>query len=85
VEVVLVDGEDLDQWRDEAKKGVKLALIETPANPTLGAVDKRARAEIVHGAGGLRIVVNTSWSIPPPSIWTARDARWAAPSSRRRR
>src|SRR5688572_7003833 len=30
VKVTLVDGHDLDQWRDAAKKGVTLALIETP-------------------------------------------------------
>lgn len=58
VDVALVDGEDLDQWRDEAKKGVTLALIETPANPTLGAVDIQAVADIVHAAGGLLIVDN---------------------------
>jgi O-succinylhomoserine sulfhydrylase len=58
VEVVLVDGEDLDQWRDAAKKGVTLALIETPANPTLGAVDIKAVAEIVHQAGGILVVDN---------------------------
>ncbi|GAM98221.1 O-acetylhomoserine sulfhydrylase [alpha proteobacterium U9-1i] len=58
VEVVLVDGDDLDQWRDECAKGCALALIETPANPTLGAVDIRAVADIVHSAGGLLIVDN---------------------------
>ncbi|MGE3250604.1 MAG: O-succinylhomoserine sulfhydrylase [Hyphomonadaceae bacterium] len=58
VDVALVDGEDLEQWRSEAKKGVTLALIETPANPTLGAVDIQAVADIVHAAGGLLIVDN---------------------------
>ncbi len=58
VEVVLVDGDDLDQWRAEAKKGCALALIETPANPTLGGVDIKAVADIVHSAGGLLIVDN---------------------------
>lgn len=58
VVVELVDGEDLDQWRDACKRGVTLALIETPANPTLGAVDIRAVADIVHDAGGLLIVDN---------------------------
>ena len=52
VEVELVDGHDLDQWRAAAKKGCALALIETPANPTLGGVDIAAVAEIVHKAGG---------------------------------
>ncbi|MGE0829830.1 MAG: aminotransferase class I/II-fold pyridoxal phosphate-dependent enzyme, partial [Hyphomonadaceae bacterium] len=58
VEVVLIDGEDLNQWRDAAKKGVTLALIETPANPTLGAVDIKAVADIIHEAGGLLVVDN---------------------------
>jgi O-succinylhomoserine sulfhydrylase len=58
VEVILVDGEDLDQWRDAAKKGVTLALIETPANPTLGAVDIKAVADIIHAAGGILVVDN---------------------------
>jgi len=58
VEVELVDGEDLNQWRDAAKKGVKLALIESPANPTLGAVDIAAVANIIHEAGGMLVVDN---------------------------
>jgi O-succinylhomoserine sulfhydrylase len=58
VKVSLVDGEDIDQWRDAAKNGVTLALIETPGNPTLGAVDIKAVADIVHAAGGLVIVDN---------------------------
>lgn len=58
VEVVLVDGEDLNQWRDEAKKGVRLALLETPANPTLGGVDITAVAKIIHEAGGIVVVDN---------------------------
>jgi O-succinylhomoserine sulfhydrylase len=58
VEVILVDGDDLNQWRDAAKKGVTLALIETPANPTLGAVNIKAVADIVHSAGGILVVDN---------------------------
>ncbi|NWG52203.1 MAG: O-succinylhomoserine sulfhydrylase [Hydrogenophilaceae bacterium] len=58
VDVELVDGEDLDQWKDAAKKGVTLALIESPSNPMLGAVDIQAVADIVHSAGGKLIVDN---------------------------
>ncbi|HWA01805.1 MAG TPA: O-succinylhomoserine sulfhydrylase [Caulobacterales bacterium] len=58
VKVTLVDGHDLNQWRDAAKNGVTLALIETPANPTLGGIDIQAVADIVHAAGGLLIVDN---------------------------
>jgi len=58
VEVEFVDGDDLDQWTAAAKRGVTLALIETPANPTLGAVDIAAVAQIVHRAGGKLVVDN---------------------------
>jgi O-succinylhomoserine sulfhydrylase len=58
VEVAFVDGDDLDQWREAAKRGVTLALLESPANPTLGGVDIAAVCEIVHAAGGKVIVDN---------------------------
>jgi O-succinylhomoserine sulfhydrylase len=58
VKVTLVDGEDLDQWRAAAREGCRVALLETPANPTLGAVDIAAVAEIIHAAGGMLIVDN---------------------------
>lgn len=58
VKVTLVDGEDLDQWRAACRDGVSLTLVETPANPTLGAVDIAAVSEIVHAAGGLVVVDN---------------------------
>jgi O-succinylhomoserine sulfhydrylase len=58
VEVELVDGEELDQWRAAAKKPVRLALIETPSNPVLGAVDLKAVAEILKPTGALIVVDN---------------------------
>lgn len=58
VEVELVDGEDLDQWREAAKKPVRLALIETPSNPVLGAVDLKAVADILKPTGALIVVDN---------------------------
>lgn len=63
VEVVWVDGDDLDQWRAAASKPVKLALIETPSNPILGAVDIAAVADIVHKAGGWLITDNVFASV----------------------
>ncbi len=63
VDVVWVDGDDLDQWREAAKQPIKLALIETPSNPVLGAVDIAAVAEIVHKAGGWLIVDNVFASV----------------------
>jgi O-succinylhomoserine sulfhydrylase len=58
VDVEFVDGDDLDQWRAAAARGVTIALLESPANPTLGAVDIQAVSEIVHGGGGKVIVDN---------------------------
>jgi len=58
VEVELVDGEDLDQWRKAAQKPVRLALIETPSNPVLGAVDLQAVAEILKPTGAIIVVDN---------------------------
>lgn len=39
VEVELVDGDDLAAWRRAGSRPVRVALIETPANPTLSGVD----------------------------------------------
>ncbi len=58
VEVEFVDGDDLDQWRAAARKPVKLALLETPSNPLLGAVDLKAVAEILEPTGALIVVDN---------------------------
>jgi O-succinylhomoserine sulfhydrylase len=58
VEVVFVDGEDLDQWRKAAEKPLKLVLLESPSNPVLGAVDLAAVCKIVKPAGALVVVDN---------------------------
>jgi O-succinylhomoserine sulfhydrylase len=58
VEVVFVDGEDLDQWREAARKPLKLVLLESPSNPVLGAVDLKAVADIVKPAGAIVVVDN---------------------------
>ena len=73
VEVILVDGPDLDQWRDAAKKPIKIALIESPSNPLLGAVDIQAVADIVHGAGGWLVVDNVF-----ASAWLQRPLQHGA-------
>jgi O-succinylhomoserine sulfhydrylase len=58
VEVTFVDGEDLSQWRAAAAKPAVAALIETPANPTLAAVDIAAVKEILAPTGALLIADN---------------------------
>jgi O-succinylhomoserine sulfhydrylase len=63
VEVSFVDGEDLNQWQDAAKRPAKLALIETPANPTLGAVDIAAVKAIL-GPIGCRLIADNAFASP---------------------
>jgi O-succinylhomoserine sulfhydrylase len=58
VDVVFVDGEDLNQWRAAARGPVRAALIETPANPTLFAVDIAAVKHILAPSGALLIADN---------------------------
>ncbi len=58
VEVVFVDGDDLDQWRAAAAKPLKLVLLESPSNPVLGGVDLKAVADIVKPAGAIVVVDN---------------------------
>lgn len=63
VEVTLVDGTDLDQWRTAIQSNTRLAFLETPSNPTLEIIDLRSVAEIVHDAGA-RLVVDNVFATP---------------------
>lgn len=58
VEVTLVDGLDLDQWRGAMRGDTKAVFFESVSNPTLEVIDIRAVAEIAHGVGALVIVDN---------------------------
>ena len=58
VETCLVDGTDLDQWRDALKDGVTAVFLETPSNPTLEIIDLQAVCDLAHDAGGVVIVDN---------------------------
>ncbi|MCP5038187.1 MAG: O-succinylhomoserine sulfhydrylase [Rhodobacteraceae bacterium] len=58
VEVVLVDGTDLDAWRRGITDGTKLVFFESVGNPTLEVIDIAAVAEIAHSAGALVAVDN---------------------------
>jgi len=58
VEIELVDGRDLDQWRKVLKRGVKAVFCESPSNPGLELVDLKAVAELTHAAGGVLIMDN---------------------------
>jgi O-succinylhomoserine sulfhydrylase len=58
IEVDFVDGWDLGQWEAACRRPVRLALLETPANPMLDGVDIRGVSDLVRRAGGLTIVDN---------------------------
>ena len=58
VEVVFVDGTDLDQWRAALTPGTKAAFFETVSNPTLEVIDIAAVADIAHAVGALVIADN---------------------------
>jgi O-succinylhomoserine sulfhydrylase len=58
VATTLVDGRDLDQWRDAIRPNTRTAFLETPANPTLEVVDIAAVTDILHAAGATLIVDN---------------------------
>ncbi|MDE0809582.1 MAG: O-succinylhomoserine sulfhydrylase [Alphaproteobacteria bacterium] len=63
IETVLVDGTDLDQWRDALKNGAACIFLETPSNPTLEIIDLPAVIQIAHDAGA-RVVVDNVFSTP---------------------
>ena len=58
VEVTLVDGTDLDQWRGAMREGTKAVFLESVSNPTLEVIDVRGVAEIAHRVGATVIVDN---------------------------
>ena len=63
IETVLVDGTDLDQWRDALKDGATCIFLETPSNPTLEIIDLPAVIQIAHDAGAT-VVVDNVFSTP---------------------
>ncbi|WP_333682770.1 O-succinylhomoserine sulfhydrylase [Pontibaca methylaminivorans] len=58
VEIVLVDGTDLDQWREALAGGAQAVFFEAVSNPTLEVVDIAAVSELAHAAGAVVIVDN---------------------------
>ncbi len=63
VEVVLVDGRDLDAWRRALSRRTDAVFLETPGNPTLELVDIAGVAELAHAAGA-RVIVDNVFATP---------------------
>lgn len=58
VEITLVDGTDLDQWRTAMRADTKAVFLESVSNPTLEVIDVRSVAEIAHKVGATVVVDN---------------------------
>ncbi|HEY8566874.1 MAG TPA: O-succinylhomoserine sulfhydrylase [Beijerinckiaceae bacterium] len=54
----LVDGTDLEAWRQAVRPETKAFFLESPSNPTLEVINIAAVAEIAHAAGALLTVDN---------------------------
>jgi O-succinylhomoserine sulfhydrylase len=63
VEVTLVDGGDLDQWKAALRSTTVCGFLETPSNPMLDIVDLQGVANILHAAGA-RLVVDNAFATP---------------------
>ena len=63
IDVTLVDGPDLEQWRVALSRETKAVFFETPANPTLELIDIAAVADLAHKAGA-NVIVDNVFSTP---------------------
>jgi O-succinylhomoserine sulfhydrylase len=54
----LVNGLDLDAWRNAVRPNTRLFFLESPTNPTLDVLDIAAIAAIAHEAGAQLVVDN---------------------------
>jgi O-succinylhomoserine sulfhydrylase len=59
----IVDGRDLQQWRQAVRPETRLFFFETPSNPTLEIVDIKGVCDIAHRAGA-RVVVDNALASP---------------------
>jgi O-succinylhomoserine sulfhydrylase len=73
VEVVFVDGADLDQWQRAVTPGTKAVFFETMSNPTLELVDIASVSRIAHAAGAV-VVADNVFSTPVFSRAVAQGA-----------
>ena len=65
VETTLVDGANLDAWKNAMRPNTKVCFLESPTNPTLELVDIKGVADIAHSVGA-RVIVDNVFATP---IW----------------
>ncbi len=54
----LVNGTNLDEWKNAVRKNTKTFFLESPTNPNLEVLDIAAIAKIAHDAGATLVVDN---------------------------
>lgn len=59
----LVDGRDIDAWKNAVQPNTKAFFLETPSNPTLEIIDMGAVADVAHAAGA-RLFVDNVFATP---------------------
>jgi O-succinylhomoserine sulfhydrylase len=59
----LVNGTNLDEWKNAVRPNTKAFFLESPTNPVLEVIDIAAVAKIAHEAGA-RLVVDNVFSTP---------------------
>ena len=63
ITVVLVDGSDLEQWRQAFSQPAKCVFLETPSNPALEIIDLEAVCHLAHAAGA-KVIVDNVFATP---------------------
>jgi O-succinylhomoserine sulfhydrylase len=63
IRTTLVDGNDMDAWKEALTRGTKCVFLETPSNPMLEAIDIAAVCELAHRQGA-RVVVDNIFATP---------------------
>jgi len=63
VEVTLVDGTDLNQWRAAFRSDTRCVFLESPSNPGLEIIDLERVAKMAHEVGA-RMVVDNVFATP---------------------
>lgn len=58
VEVTLVNGTDLDAWKDAIREDTKAVFFESVSNPALEVIDIRGVSDLAHAVGAIVIVDN---------------------------
>ncbi|USG61009.1 O-succinylhomoserine sulfhydrylase [Sneathiella marina] len=63
IDITLVDGTDIDQWKQAITQKTASVFFETPSNPTLDLVDIAAVSDIAHAAGA-KVIIDNVFATP---------------------